>query len=243
MNTLDTFISGLYATGSHVKTSGLDGFGVAELGTLYGTPASHLEAAEKLAHDAACFLSQFDGTPLHAQAIALIGEELRLEAERIQRDEARRAQQEPMEDGWTKQRMIDLKKRQLELELHKSRAGEGEGQEQEVPAAMVQAPQTTGAAPAKTASAKLSAVLAARTRCGSKTSGLKLASPPGVARGLLAGAKKPEAWRNAAQYMSPADLLGKAVQSAKTQSGGMSRSVADYVKKTAALRAARGIGR
>ncbi len=158
MNDLDTFITGLYATGPRVKTSGLDGFDASELGLIYGTPASHLEAAEKLAYDAHCFLEQFEGTPLHAQAIALVGEELGIEAERIQRDEARRAQQEPLDDSWSKQRMIDLKKRQLELELHKAKAGaQPEGQEQEAAehAEGVPAPQTTGAVPAKTAALKL----------------------------------------------------------------------------------------
>lgn len=242
MNDLDTFITGLYATGSSVKTSGLDGFDAAELGLIYGTPASHLEAAEKLAYDAHCFLEQFEGTPLHAQAIALVGEELGIEAERIQRDEARRAQQEPLDDSWSKQRMIDLKKRQLELELHKMKAQHGgaEGQEQEAAehAEGAPAPQTTGAVPAKTAALK--AALAYR---GTKTAALKSASPADVARGFLAGAKKPESWRNAAQYMSPADLLRKAAQGAKAQSAGMSRNVADYVKKTAALRRARHLGR
>ena len=152
MKDLDTFITGLYATGSSVKTSGLDGFDASELGLIYGTPASHLEAAEKLAYDAHCFLEQFEGTPLHAQAIALVGEELGIEAERIQRDEARRAQQEPMDDSWSKQRMIDLKKRQLELELHKAKAQHeaSEAPEQEIAehAEGVPAPMTSGGVPA-----------------------------------------------------------------------------------------------
>ena len=155
---LDNCLFGLYP-GAATKTSGFDVFSASDIGLIYGTPAPHLEAAEKLAHDAACFLEQFEGTPLHAKAIALVGEELQLEAERIQRDEARRAQAEPMDDSWSKQRMLDLKKRQLELELHKAKAQHeaSEAPEQEIAehAEGVPAPQTSGGVPAKTAALKL----------------------------------------------------------------------------------------
>ena len=155
---LDNFLFGLYP-GAATKTSGFDVFSASDIGLIYGTPAPHLEAAEKLAHDAACFLEQFEGTPLHAKAIALVGEELQLEAERIQRDEARRAQAEPMDDSWSKQRMLDLKKRQLELELHKAKAQHeaSEAPEQEIAehAEGVPAPMTSGGVPAKTAALKV----------------------------------------------------------------------------------------
>lgn len=155
---LDNFLFGLYP-GAATKTSGFDVFSASDIGLIYGTPAPHLEAAEKLAHDAACFLEQFEGTPLHAKAIALVGEELQLEAERIQRDEARRAQAEPLDDSWSKQRMLDLKKRQLELELHKAKAQHeaSEAPEQEIAehAEGVPAPMTSGGVPAKTAALKV----------------------------------------------------------------------------------------
>lgn len=337
---LDAFLLGLFP-GATTKTSGLDAFTASDLGLLYGTPASHLEAAEKFAHDSACFLEQFEGTPLHGKAIALVGEELQIEAERIQRDEARRAQAEPVDDSWSKQRMIDLKKRQLELELHKMKAqhegAEGREQEAQERAEGAPAPQTTGAVPAKTAALKLAvsrwwigdrvqgfaegirrsnvddrlrraalktrvnAQLAGELRSAGLSAGSERArdrllnaarkrddlasslrnvphwgkaeeviadraalekaraakaralippnpapqlgknlrgktagTPADVARGLLTGGKK-EAWRSAAQYMSPADLLAKAQQSGKAQSGGISRSVSDYLTKKASL--------
>lgn len=349
---LDAFLFGLFP-GATTKTSGLDALTASDLGLLYGTPAPHLEAAEKLAHDAACFLEQFEGTPLHAKAIALVGEELQLEAERIQRDEARRAQAEPLDDSWSKQRMLDLKKRQLELELHKAKAQHeaSEAPEQEIAehAEGVPAPQTSGGVPAKTAS-ELAVKLARRSststyydrngsysrhssqpeidelrlaqRTWSKMSpeqrkrefghlpfagalslGLlggiggghvgALGGPAGSVAGATLGAvgggllgrelgrssqrhqasreevptqvayrlarrqiaeeegghkraadaglaallkgRQAESWRNAASYLSPKDLLGKAVESGKTQAGGMSRSVATYAPARARL--------
>lgn len=216
---LDAFLLSLYS-GASTKTSALDAFSSADLGRIYGTPASHLEAAEKLAHDSACFLEQFEGTPLHGKAIALVGEELQIEAERIQRDEARRAQAEPVDDSWSKQRMIDLKKRQLELELHKikSQHEASEAPEQEIAehAEGVPAPMTSGGVPAKTA-------------------GLRSKLSSGELAALLKG-RQAESWRNAASYLSPKDLLGKAVESGKTQAGGMSRSVASYAPARSAVR-------
>lgn len=61
------------------------------------------------------WLEQFVGTPLHAQAVRLAEEDLKLESERI-----RRRLEEPKEqDLWTKQDQLRLQQSMLVLELHK----------------------------------------------------------------------------------------------------------------------------
>jgi hypothetical protein len=68
------------------------------------------------------WLRQFEGTPLHAKAVALAEQDLAVEAERIQR----RLAEPKDQDLWTKQDQIRLQKSLLVLELHKSRSQQPE---------------------------------------------------------------------------------------------------------------------
>ncbi len=102
------------------------------LADIYGTPTSEqdvkeiieqqvFEISEKLAHDASCFLTQFEGTPLYKAAISLMEQDLAIEGERIQ-DMLRRRKENQGDFAYEKQDALRLKKQQLELELHKLRA-------------------------------------------------------------------------------------------------------------------------
>ncbi len=77
-------------------------------------------AVSKVAYcsDGNKWLEQYEGTPLHDQAVALEEESLNLEAERIQR---RMEESEKRDDTYERQDMVRLKKRMLDLELNKLR--------------------------------------------------------------------------------------------------------------------------
>jgi hypothetical protein len=119
----------------------------------YGIPVEGEKEASRVLGGRCCgidneFLSQFEGSPLYAQAIALAEMELQQEQKHLQNRIARRAQDR--DDGWEQESQerdtLDIQKRQLELELHKLKA------QTSAPAAAPSAAATPAQAPvAKTA--------------------------------------------------------------------------------------------
>jgi hypothetical protein len=97
------------------------------------------------------FLSQFEGSPLYGQAIAVAEQELEMEKNHVSA-RAQRRMQEQQAGSWEQESqerdMIDIQKRQLELELHKSKA-----QSAAMAAAPVAAPAEAPADPAAAAPA------------------------------------------------------------------------------------------
>lgn len=75
----------------------------------------------------ACWLDQFKGTPLYAQAVSLEEEDLKLEIEQTQRRAAERAQMDSRSDIWDARDALCVKKRLLELELRKSELAQETG--------------------------------------------------------------------------------------------------------------------
>lgn len=81
------------------------------------------------------WLGQFEGTPLHQQAVALEREELRMQSEDLARRQQERQKNEGMQQleqqRWDFQDQLRIKKRELELQLAESRVGGAAGGEME----------------------------------------------------------------------------------------------------------------
>lgn len=97
------------------------------------------------------WLGQFEGSPLLEQAIALAEQELQLDIQRIQTDQARREAFKD-DDIWIQRDIVQSRKRLLELQLISQRNGLGQQQAQEEepapqPQAQPQQPQPQGQPP------------------------------------------------------------------------------------------------
>lgn len=152
---IDTFLSDLF--GSTKKASTDFDLSSAAMGRVFGTPDPFLEEFEKVAHDEAGFLSQFEGTPLFPRAVQLIEESLKIEAARLQNNINERARDEGRDDIWNERDQIRIKKKQLELELAKSKAHASIAPKQ--PAAEPGPVAPTAPATGSPAAEKLSALL------------------------------------------------------------------------------------
>lgn len=153
-NDLDQFITDLF--GSTKKASTDFSLGAAQFGHVFGTPDPLLEYTEKLAHDAANFLAQFEGTPLFERAVQLCEEDLKIEGARIQDRLSRRGSDEMRDDLWVKGDQLRLQKKQLELELAKSKVAPAMPPDQaQEPGPVAPTAQATGSPVAE----KLSALL------------------------------------------------------------------------------------
>lgn len=142
------------------------------------------------------WLGQFEGTPLHEQAIALEREELRMQAEDLAKRQQERAQNEGRMQAdsarWDLQDQIRLKKRELELQLAETRAGIPREEPTEnpggVPEMLMEQNQSVGMDPAATPMPKVAAdlrsMLTARRL-------IPIATGAAIGGGLMMGANMP----------------------------------------------------
>lgn len=257
MNDLETFIHSIHPSRSKVAAPS-----ARELAMLHGAPSETLDAVEKLAYYAACFLDEFEGTPLYDQAIALQEQELKLEAKEIADRERRRAQEEPASDTWAKRDQLRLEKDALSLELHKLRAAGKVGPSNKdgakfPPHAETAVMKTSAHIPMPPDKAKAfleaAAARAAKptgkpavsaglksTKFNRLTEPFKSAAEKFAALNLkvLAKAGKPDAWRSASQYAAHQATTPGATKLVTDHlnkpAPAFSRNVSDYLSKTSA---------
>jgi hypothetical protein len=118
---IESFLHGLYDTEPKHKLAAaeFEHLTLNELETVLGLNISDEIEEEKVAEDVAKFsyynprwIKQFEGTPLHAEAIALAEEDLAIEAQRIQ-------ERTQSQEKWTARDALELKRHLLGLKLQK----------------------------------------------------------------------------------------------------------------------------
>ncbi|WP_394831719.1 hypothetical protein LVJ94_34920 [Pendulispora rubella] len=134
---LDTFLEVAYAHEArrHEERGAID--------LLKRLPEADLRkmASGEVLANAGDFLSQFRGTPLIEQALALEEEELQAEMADAERQKERRMESQVQDAVWGARDALRIKKRLLELELAKEEAGITAGPAAAAPPSMPQTPE------------------------------------------------------------------------------------------------------
>jgi hypothetical protein len=132
-DSLNEFVTSLfpadYAQDESVKIAGqLEDLSIEQLTELAGYAPMQKEALggciSSMGDDENSWLSQFEGSPLYAAAIALLEQELEAEAKHLQKRVERR-RNDDFEAEWNERDQLRLQKKRLELALHKQKAGAG----------------------------------------------------------------------------------------------------------------------